>query len=123
MVKNDRPSSIIERLELLAKEVKAEQDAFGDKQKEGSFENSYHEQRLAELRREEEADYLSARWYWRKGIGCILGLTVLMHLAACIMLFWMEANENVLGAVTISLTVEVLGLAAIILKHLFPKKR
>lgn len=125
MSKKEEQSTLIDRLESLAKAIKLEQKHDSEKKvTEGeSFNNSFHEQRLAEFEREERKDYLSARIWWRRGIGTLLTLTVIMHLSACVVLFWRGASDNVLGAVTISLTIEVLGLAAIILSHLFPKKK
>lgn len=108
------------QLESYAKNVKVENERAAV---EGSFDKSLHVQRLANLEYDKEVDYLSARKSWRRGVGWLLFFTVCMHIFACLVLFCIGVSDKVLGAVTISLTVEVLGLSAIILSHLFPKNK
>lgn len=59
---------LIKRLEDFAHSLDAKGRQDGENNKETKlFDNSYHEQRLAELHREEKEDYLGARKFWRKG--------------------------------------------------------
>lgn len=85
------------------------------------FDKSYHEQKMAKLREDTAEDYLAARKKWRLGIGLLLAAVSGFHIYFCWQLFFhIATSDAVLGTVTVSLTVEVLGLAAIIVRHLFP---
>lgn len=70
---------------------------------------------------QEKEDYLSARKRWRMGIGILFSFVVIFHIIACMLLFYWRVSDVVLGGIIGALTVEVIGLAAIICGHLFPK--
>lgn len=83
---------------------------------ESAIDASSHQRRMAQLEYDEFADYLKSRKWWRRGVGAILTATWFIHLYFC----YKFERESSFPWIISSLTIEVMGLAYIIVSHLFP---